>query len=215
MKKLIIFDLDGTLLNTIADLAAATNYALNILGFPAHPQAAYFHFVGNGVSKLLERALPPAARTSENIQKMRALFVPYYDVHKTDKTIPYEGIIPLLQELARRKIKLAVASNKYQAATQQLMAHYFANIPFAAVYGQQSGVPNKPDPLLVRHIMRLTEMAAADTLYVGDSDVDMQTAQNAGVDACAVLWGFRSREELAAYRPVLLAEKPSDILRLV
>lgn len=210
-----MFDLDGTLLNTIADLAGATNYALEKLNCPTHPQEAYFHFVGNGISKLFERALPPAARTAENIQKMRALFVPYYDVHKTDKTAPYDGIAELLRELLKRQIKLAVASNKYQAATQQLMAHYFEDIPFAAVCGQREGLPTKPDPLLVKYIMRQVGVTADDTLYVGDSDVDMQTAQNAGVDACAVLWGFRSREELSAYRPVLLAEKPSDILRLV
>ena len=215
MKKLVIFDLDGTLLNTIADLAEATNQALEKLNFPTHSQEAYFHFVGNGIAKLFERALPPTVRTSRNIQKMRELFVPYYDKHNIDQTAPYKGIKPLLRKLSERKIKLAVASNKYQIATEKLIAHYFPEIPFVAICGQQEGIPTKPNPLLIQHIINQANVTTSDTLYVGDSDVDMQTAQNAGVESCGVLWGFRSREELAAYHPILLAEKPEDILRIL
>ena len=213
MKKLIIFDLLP--LNTLADLACAANYALEQLGFAPHPEPAYVHFVGSGIMKLFERALPPAERTPENIQKMCALFVPYYDKHKTDKTVPYEGIVPLLEELSQRKIKLAVASNKYQTATEELIHHYFAGIDFAAVCGQCQGRPVKPDPLLVNQIRQCAQVAPEETLYVGDSDVDMQTARNAKVAACGVLWGFRTRKELAAYHPILLAEKPADILRII
>jgi len=215
MKHLFVFDLDGTLLNTIADLASAANYALAKLGFAPHMEENYYQFVGNGIMKLFERALPEGSRTADNIQKMRALFVPYYNVHKMDKTQPYDGILPLLQELTRRHVKLAVASNKYQAATEQLISHYFAGIPFVSVYGQREGFPAKPDPLLVRQIMHEAQVNAEETLYVGDSDVDMQTAKNAGVDACAVLWGFRSEKELKACQPRFVAKKPADILQIL
>lgn len=215
MKKLVIFDLDGTLLNTIADLANATNYALQKLGFPTHTERAYLQFVGNGINKLFERALPPDSRTLQYIAQMRALFVPYYDVHKMDKTYPYPHIIQTLQALHQRAVKLAVASNKYQAAAEQLINHYFPHIPFVAVYGQREGVPPKPDPLLVKQIMQQAAVLPADTLYVGDTDVDMQTAHRAGVDACAVLWGFRTRTELESYHPAHLVQHPADILQLV
>lgn len=215
MKKLVIFDLDGTLLNTIADLAAATNQALEKLHFPLHSTQAYLRFVGNGINKLFERALPPAARTQENVLRVRALFVPYYNAHGADLTKPYEGIVSLLEALQNRGLKLAVASNKYQEATAQLVKHYFSTIAFSAVLGQREGLPTKPDPLFVQEILKQTGVAAADTLYVGDSDVDMQTARNAGVDACAVTWGFRTPAELAAYQPKYMAQVPADILKML
>ncbi len=213
MKKLVIFDLDGTLLNTIADLAAATNQALHTLGFPTHEEKSYLQFVGNGIYKLFERALPLPYRTTEHIARVKELFVPYYNTHGTDLTSPYAGIPALLEALQQRGLRLAVASNKYQAATAQLVAHYFPTVCFAAVYGQQDGLPTKPNPVLVEKIMQQVSVSAAETLYVGDSEVDMQTALNAQVEACAVLWGFRTRAQLQAYHPAYLAEKPADILR--
>lgn len=215
MKKLVIFDLDGTLLNTIDDLAASTNQALAALGYRPHSTSAYLRFVGNGINKLFERALPETARTAENVLRVRALFVPYYNAHGTDLTRPYEGIPLLLERLQKQGLKLAVASNKYQEATGELVKHYFPQIAFSAVLGQREGLPTKPDPLFVKEILKQTATAPADTLYVGDSDVDMQTAKNAGVDACAVTWGFRTREELAAYHPKHMADKPQDILNML
>ncbi len=215
MKKLVIFDLDGTLLNTIADLAAATNQALAKLGYPLHDTPAYLRFVGNGINKLFERALPQEERTPENVLRVRALFVPYYNQHGTDLTRPYDGIPQVLETLQKQGIKLAVASNKYQQATGELVKHYFPQIAFSAVLGQREGLPTKPDPLFVKEILKQTACTPQDTLYVGDSDVDMQTAKNAGVDACAVTWGFRTREELAAYHPKYMADKPQDILHML
>ena len=215
MKSLVIFDLDGTLLNTIADLAAATNQALAQLGYPTHEEKAYLRFVGNGINKLFERALPQPARSEENIQRVRALFVPYYNAHGADLTRPYEGIVALLEALQARGIKLAVASNKYQAATEQLIKHYFPQIHFLAVLGQRDGLPTKPDPLFVKEIIKRAEVTSQEVLYVGDSDVDMQTARNSGVDVCAVTWGFRTREELSAYHPKYLVNAPSEILPCV
>lgn len=215
MKKLVIFDLDGTLLNTIADLAAATNQALETLGFPVHPQEAYYRFVGNGINKLFERALPAGERGQENILRVRERFVPYYDAHNADMTRPYDGIKNLLSALQSRGVKLAVASNKYQAATEKLVQKFFPDISFICICGQCSGRPTKPDPQIVQDVLRAAGVSREETLYVGDSDVDMQTAHNACVDACAVTWGFRPPEELAAYAPKYTAQTPADILQML
>lgn len=215
MKKLVIFDLDGTLLNTIADLAAATNQALQQEGFPTHETDAYRFFVGNGINKLFERALPEQERTEKNILKIRSLFIPYYDVHNADLSRPYPGIPELLAALQQKGIMLGVASNKYQTATQKLIAHYFPNISFVEVLGQREGIPAKPDPSIVNDILAKAGVEREEVLYVGDSNVDMQTAHNAGVTAVGVAWGFRPRTELEALHPAHILEKAEDLLPLL
>ena len=215
MKQLVIFDLDGTLLNTIADLAASTNYALRGCGFPEHRVEEYLYFVGNGITKLFERALPEAARTAENVARMRALFLEYYTEHNTDHTRPYNGIAHLLDDLSARGVKLAVASNKYQAGAEKLIAHFFPDIRFVAVFGQREGVPTKPDPAIVHDILSLAGVSKAETLYIGDSNVDMQTALNSGVDACGVAWGFRPVSELEAFHPRFVVHRAEEILALL
>lgn len=212
MKQLVIFDLDGTLLNTIADLAQSTNHALSRLGYPVHDTDAYRMMVGNGIDKLFERALPEGEKTEANVWRMRQEFVPYYDLHNADRSRPYPGIPELLADLQKRGVLLAVASNKYQSAAEKLVAHYFPDIHFAVVFGQREGVPSKPDPAVVFDILRLTGVAPADVLYVGDSGVDMQTARNAGVAVCGVTWGFRPRAELEAFHPDFLADTPDGII---
>lgn len=212
---LVIFDLDGTLLNTIEDLAASANYALKTLGFPLRKEEECRSFVGNGVTKLLERALPEGAKTPENIEKMRAVFQTHYDAHNTDATSVYPGVSAVLETLNARGIKLAVASNKYQSATEKLIKHYFPQIPFCCVFGAREGVPVKPNPQVVADILQLAHTPKENVLYVGDSDVDMQTAQNASLRACAVLWGFRSRTQLEPYHPACWAERPDDILAAI
>ncbi|MGM9798076.1 MAG: HAD family hydrolase [Parabacteroides sp.] len=211
MKKLVIFDLDGTLLDTIDDLAASTNYALQVCGFPAHEVNAYRYFVGNGITKLFERALPEEVRTAETVARIRSLFVPYYDAHNADQSHPYPGMVTLLTQLQANGVALAVASNKYQSATEKLVTHFFPGISFVKILGQREGIPAKPDPGIVNEIMVAAGVEKEDVLYVGDSNVDMQTAQNGSVDACGVTWGFRSKEELAAYHPALLAERAEEI----
>ena len=215
MKKLIIFDLDGTLLNTIADLAAATNQALAQCGYPTHATEAYNFFVGNGINKLFERALPEGERTESNILKIRSLFVPYYDVHNADLSRPYPGMKELLHTLQDKGLKLAVASNKYQAATEKLVAYFFEGIQFVAVLGQREGVPTKPDAGIVNEIITKAGVSRDEVLYVGDSGVDMQTAQNAQVTAAGVTWGFRPRQELEALHPQHMVETAEEILSLV
>lgn len=215
MKKLVIFDLDGTLLNTIADLAHSTNYALEKNGFPTHEIHEYNYFVGNGINKLFERALPEGQKTPENIQAIRQDFLIHYDKHNADLSRPYEGITDVLEILQKEGLKIAVASNKYQAATEKLVPHFFPGIRFVAILGQREGISTKPDPTIVYDILKQANAGKEDTLYVGDSNVDMQTAINAGVDACGVTWGFRPVNELQDYHPKYIAEKATDILRYV
>lgn len=215
MKKLVIFDLDGTLLNTIYDLAQSTNFALAENGFPTHEVAEYNYFVGNGINKLFERALPEGERTEANIARIREKFLIHYDQHNADKSRPYEGIPELLETLDKRGILLAVASNKYQAATEKLVAHFFPQIHFAAIFGQREGIPTKPNPQIVEDILGITNIGINKTLYVGDSGVDMQTALNSKVEACGVTWGFRPIEELEQFHPAHIVHTPEEILKLI
>ena len=215
MKKLVIFDLDGTLLDTIADLAESANYALKQLGYPTHPVDVIRTFVGNGINKLLERALPPHEQTEENVMRMRSHFVPYYDVHNADLSSPYPGIVNLLEDLQAKGIQIAVASNKYQAATVKLVKQYFPNIDFVEILGQREGINVKPDPTIVFDILKKAKVSCEKTLYVGDSGVDMQTAINAGVDAVGVTWGFRPRAELESFRPMGLIDKAKELLKFI
>lgn len=215
MKTLVIFDLDGTLLDTVADLAASTNYALGQCGFPTHEAEAYKFFVGNGINKLFERALPIGAKDQETILKIRKHFIEYYNDHNSELTVPYPGISELLSTLQSRDIQLAVASNKYQQATTELIQHFFPDINFAAVFGQGENVPIKPNPAIVNDILAITGKDRKDVLYIGDSGVDMQTAQNAGVDAAGVTWGFRPRAELEQFEPKYIVDDTSKILEII
>lgn len=212
MKQLVIFDLDGTLLNTVGDIAAATNFALQKNGFPPHPASVIKSFVGNGINKLFERALPENYKTEDWVLKIRQDFIPYYNEHGAEMTMPYPGMVELLYTLRRLGIEVAVASNKYQYATEMLMQTYFPEIDFAAVFGQRDGVPTKPDTKIVDDILSITGTQKSDTLYVGDSGVDMQTAINAGLDAIGVTWGCRSREELQSFHPMAVVDSAEDIL---
>ena len=215
MKKLVIFDLDGTLLDTIADLAESANYALKQLDYPTHPVDAIRTFVGNGINKLLERALPAHEQTEENIMRMRSHFVPYYDIHNADLSTPYPGIVSLLEDLQAKGILIAVASNKYQEATVKLVKQYFPNIDFVEILGQREGINVKPDPSIVFDILQKANLSKENVLYVGDSGVDMQTAINAEVDAIGVTWGFRPRAELESFQPMGLIDKAEDLLEFI
>lgn len=215
MKKIIIFDLDGTLLDTIADLATATNQALSLFGYPIHETDAYRFFVGNGINKLFERALPEGARSEENIQKIRSEFIPFYNLHNADLSRPYPGIPALLNTLQEKGMKIAVASNKYQEATRKLVHQFFPDINFIEVLGQREGVPSKPHPQVVFEIMEKAGVNASETVYVGDSCVDMQIGKNAGVTTIGVSWGFRPRTELESYQPDFIADRAADILQFL
>lgn len=215
MKKLVIFDLDGTLLNTIADLGAATNYALRCGGYPEHALTAYTKFVGNGATRLVERALPDEARTPEIISTTLEMFKEYYSLHLSEATEPYPGIPELLEELKYLGVSMAVASNKYQTAVESLVAHYFPNVEWSAVEGQKEGVPVKPDPSILFEILGKVPTKKSKVLYVGDSGVDMETARRACVDSCGVTWGFRPARELREAHADNIIDAPIDILSIV
>ena len=214
-KRLAIFDLDGTLLDTVADLANATNQALAKCGYPTHPTEAYYHFVGNGINKLFARALPEESRNEENVLRIRTHFIPYYNEHNADDSRPYPGIVELLHKLQFHGVQVAVASNKYQQATAKLVAHFFPDIRFAAVYGQREGVAIKPAPTIVNDILSVTGVSRADTIYIGDSGVDMLTAHNAEVESIGVTWGFRDEEELSSNGANHIVHHAEEILKLV
>lgn len=215
MKKLAIFDLDGTLLNTIEDLGHAANHALQAHGYPTHSIASYPFFVGNGVRRLIERVLPEDARTEATIDRLLITFKEYYNDHNTDYTKPYEGIPELLSLLSSRGVAIAVASNKYQAATEKLISHFFPTLSFIAVEGQKEGVPVKPDPSIVFEILAKAKTPKADTIYIGDSGVDMETARRACVDSVGVTWGFRPEKELVENHADTIVNSPGDIEKLV
>ena len=211
MKKLVIFDLDGTLLNTISDLGAACNHILENNGYPTHPLEAYRWFVGRGIRNLIVNALAPNALSDEEIDRLLEQFKSYYTAHKTDLTRPYEGINDLLDSLRQTGIHLAVASNKFQQGTEELVRHYWGDQLFDVVLGQREGVSIKPDPQIVHDILAATGIAATDSLYVGDTGIDMQTAANAGVESVGVCWGFRSKEELEAAGACHLINTPAEL----
>jgi phosphoglycolate phosphatase len=215
MKKLVIFDLDGTLLNTIADLGHGANYALKQCGFPTHDIASYPLFVGNGVGRLLERVLPPDAHDTQTVARVRAVFEQYYDRHLYDYTCPYPGIPQLLHDLAAQGLKFAVTSNKYQSATSRLVAHFFPHLPWEAVHGMREGVPAKPDPSIVFNVLAGVPTPKNDVMYVGDSGVDMETARRACVESVGVTWGFRPLSELRQFHAEHIANDPSDVYNFV
>jgi phosphoglycolate phosphatase len=214
---LIIFDLDGTLLNTIDDLGHACNHALSQLGFPTHAIDSYPALVGNGVKNLIRRALPESERTEENVERVYTAFVPYYDAHNADYTRPYEGIVGLLQNLKKEGHTLAVASNKYQAATEKTVNQLFPGI-FDVVLGEREGIARKPDPQIVYDIFRMTNHTSNTTssvLYVGDSLVDMETAQNAQLPFIACSWGFVSRQQLLQAGATQIIDHPAELEQFI
>ena len=212
MKSLVIFDLDGTLLNTIADLGEACNYALEKMGYPPHPISAYNFMVGNGVRKLMERAEPDADPAS--IDQLLAYFREYYDVHCTDHTAPYPGIPELLQNLTESGIKVAVATNKYQSAASRIISHFFTDVDFVSVRGQIEGRPTKPDPSVVFAVLNDSPTPKSDVMFVGDSAVDIETARRACVSSVGVTWGFRPVGELRRAYAGHIVSNPQEILRL-
>ena len=226
--KLCIFDLDGTLLNTIADLGSACNYALGLHGFPLHDADDYPHLVGNGVNKLIERSLPEGYKNEETILRLRNDFINYYDRHNRVKTCPYDGMPELIQTLKQEGCILAVASNKYQSATETLVTHYFGNNTFDIIYGEHEGCPRKPNPQIVCDIvdevkrkgLNADENGLNDIVfYIGDSDVDMNTAHNASatlpIVSIACTWGFCTEDVLRDCQPDHLIRRSADLLQIV
>lgn len=207
--------MDGTILNTIEDLANAANHALKQFDFPQHPVDSYRFFVGSGVNILLERALPEPHKNQDAVAMLKHEFLKYYYIHAEDSTKPYVGIPELLSKLHQQGFQLAIASNKMHDATVEMAKRYFPEIPFLTVLGQREGIPVKPHPIIVDEIVKTAGVTKDETLYVGDSDIDAATAINAGVNFVGVLWGFRPQAELEAAGATQFVEYPKDIEKLV
>ena len=208
MFQAVIFDLDGTLLNTLEDLAAAGNYALRQAGLPEHPVQAYRYFVGNGIPRLIERI---TGENGDKREQVHRSFLAYYGEHKEDRTRPYLGILELLDSLRERGIRLGVVSNKDDGAVKSMIRSYFGD-RFQVVLGRRDGLPPKPDPGLVQEALHSLAVPPEETLYVGDSSVDILTAKAAGTASCGVLWDFRTEEELREAGAERLAADPSELL---
>lgn len=213
MKHAVIFDLDGTLLNTLGDLRAATNRALEVRGLPPHSMEEIRQFIGNGIRLLICRAMPEGTPEAE-IDAALDDFKAYYAAHIHDRTVPYDGIPQLLTALRKRGIKVAVLSNKIDSASQQLIEYFFPG-KTDVVFGEHVGVPRKPDPTSCRMVMQQLGVQPEQVLYVGDSGTDMQTAKNAGLYAVGVTWGFRSKEVLLEYGADILVHRPEQILQIL
>lgn len=211
--KTVIFDLDGTLLNTLEDLAAATNQALVQNRLPQRTTEEVRWFVGNGIRRLIERAVPGGTSTTVQ-EQVYADFNAYYKVHCNDKTRAYDGVMELLAVLRSMGIKTAIVSNKADYGVQELVKQYFAGKVDAAC-GERRGIVRKPAPDMLLNVMRTLKAAKATTIYVGDSDTDLMTARNAGVPCIGACWGFRGRSFLMQRGAKLLAETPLDVLRLL
>ena len=213
MYNPVIFDLDGTLLNTLGDLAAAGNYALSQLGFPTHDVDKYRYFVGNGIPKLIERMLPDNAAKCDFDAAYR-LFSEYYEQHKTDTTAPYEGISELLKTLSERGITCLCNTNKSHSFSCELLGGFFGDL-LTEIVGGEHGFPKKPAPDAANYLVGKYKKAGFSPIYIGDSSVDMQTAKNAGIAVCGVLWGFRDRAELESYSPDYLAENADELKKII
>lgn len=208
----VLFDLDGTLLNTLIDLAESANSALAELGYPVHPIDAYRFFVGGGVRVLFERALPEQNRDADTIQACVERFTTIYDERWDVKTHLYDGVVEMLDGLAARQIKMAVLSNKPHSFTQICAAKYLAPWPISPVLGQRDGFAHKPDPAGALDIAKELGIATENFLYLGDTATDMQTALAAGMFAVGALWGFRPEEELRQAGAQSLIATPTDLL---
>jgi phosphoglycolate phosphatase len=208
----VLFDLDGTLLDTLADIAHAVNAALSSLGFPQHPVLAYRYFVGEGIGVLARRVLPDNRKSDADVAACLAAINREYGAGLLIKTSPFDGVPEMLSRLARKKLRLAVVSNKpHDLALRSVEAHFNGSL-FTAILGERKNVPTKPDPTIALEAARLLSVNPGQCLYVGDSGIDMQTAVNAGMYPVGVLWGFRDADELLAAGAKTLIKKPSELL---
>ena len=214
MYKTVLFDLDGTLLNTIDDLADSANRVCAAHGWPQYETAQYRYFVGNGIPKLVERFSPANCRSPEQLAATLAEFDKVYGAHMHDKTAPYPGMPALLARLKAAGVRMAVFSNKADEFSRSLAEHFFPGT-FDAVLGKRPGVPGKPDPAGLRLLLAELGTTPKESVLVGDGETDVRSARNAGLRCVAVTWGFRDREALEKEGPDALAASPQELLTLL
>ena len=211
MIKTCIFDMDGTLANTLEDIANAGNYALTRLGFPVHPADSYKAFIGDGVTTLISQAMPERERSEENVREALRLMLKHYDQHLTDCTRPFEGVPALLNALARRSVALCIVTNKADHQAKHIAKTLFPGITFLSVLGEREGSRIKPDPTDALTCALLSDAAPGECAFIGDSDADVCTGRNAGMVCVSVDWGYRSRAFLEAAGPDYIASAPQEL----
>ncbi|MBR5361028.1 MAG: HAD-IA family hydrolase [Lachnospiraceae bacterium] len=211
--ELAVFDMDGTILNTLDDLTDATNHALRTFGYPEHSIEEVRFFVGNGIAKLIERATPEGTSEEERA-KVRAEFMDYYKIHSADKTGPYTGINDLLKKLRAAGVKTAVVSNKPDVAVRELVKTYYDGL-FDAAVGDMEGQAVKPAPDMCLKVFKELGMGPEKAVYIGDSDTDIMTARNAGLDEILVSWGFRGREFLTEHGAKNICDTPDEVYDVI
>lgn len=215
MIKLVIFDLDGTLVNSVYDLADSVNFVLRENGYKTHETDKYYYFVGNGTRKLCERAIPEDKRTEAEIDRIHELFLKHYANNYLNKTVLYDGIKETVQALVKSGVKCAVASNKTDIFTNEIIDAFFEKNTFCCVLGKREGFAAKPDPKIVYEILEKTETDKQNAIFVGDSNVDIITARNSGIRSVGCLWGFRTYEELKEARADYIINEPADLLKIL
>ncbi|NCB73702.1 MAG: HAD family hydrolase [Clostridia bacterium] len=206
-----IIDLDGTLLNTVADLGDSVNAALGVLGFPPHDYEAYKKKIGHGFRNLIEVSLPEGKADDTLIEKGLAIFLGAYDERYRNKSRPYEGMVALVAALNKSGLIIGVNSNKRNDYTRTLISDFFPEGSFVAVFGERSGVPKKPDPMTALEIAGIMGLKPEEIVYIGDTATDIQTGKNAGMDTIGVSWGFRGRAELESCGASFVVDKPEEI----
>ena len=211
--KLAVFDMDGTILNTLEDLTDSLNAALRLSGYPQRTIEEVRNFVGNGIRLLIERGVPQGTEITA-IDKVHRDFMEYYQKHCADKTRPYDGIVELMQSLRQKGCKMAVVSNKADSAVKELSDRYFPGI-FDISVGERQGILKKPAPDSVNEVLKQLQVAKEEAVYIGDSDVDIATARNVKMDCISVVWGFRKEEFLREQGAVVFARTPEDILQII
>lgn len=214
MIKAVIFDLDGTLVNSLEDLAAAGNHALTAFGFPTHATEKYKYFVGNGIPNLIYRILPEKNRDEETHKTVLAEFLKYYKLHSNDKTYVYSGIKELIAILKSKNIKVAVVTNKAHGPATEVIA---ATLPdtFDLVFGQRPEIPVKPDPTLTLMAMEELDVKPNECIFIGDSGMDVKTGVNSGAVPVGVLWGFRDADELLENGAKHLINEPLELIKII
>ena len=212
MRDFVVFDLDGTLLNTLPDIAGAMNRVLFRYGLPQHPEESYKLFTGNGARVLTQRAL---AGQEEMLEHVYSAYLLEYSRNSRVNTQPYEGIREMLRQLQDADVKLIVFSNKDDPETKSVIAHYFPDIHFSAVLGSRSGVPLKPDPAALLALLEELELSPGQGLYVGDTVTDLQCARAAKIPSVAVLWGFQPKEMLLGEQPGAIITDPLQLMPLM
>lgn len=212
-RNTVIFDLDGTLLNTLEDLTNSVNYVMQLHHFPLHTMETVRQMVGNGIRVLMERALPNG-HLNPHFDTCLAEFQAYYKMHMQEKTAPFDGLLPLLETLQKQGYQLAVVSNKFDAAVKSLCEDYFGSLIPIAI-GESDKIARKPAPDTVFEAMHLLHVTPDNCIYVGDSEVDIETAKNAGIPCICVSWGFRSKAFLQEHSATFIAENSNELLNAI